>query len=858
MSVRTPHPLRLRALLAVALLSAAGAQAQRIEFTYFYPDRYVNNVRLGERDALLKTMPRDGRGDRDVERMAESYGLIYVPGETIDIHLRDVAGTKIDQITCTSAMDEASLPVERQGDALWQVTIPERENTDEPYLHVYRVQALAGDRVIAERGFAVTVPFSGMRAWGDESVFNRKISFLEWFNGSNPFHRMTNRFLRSDWRRERFPLKNRPYAYTDVGGLKGMYGGIRRNYQSVFDRDLEQEKPITSDDYYRDPSMEWNIWWHYYGQGASRYEGEWQWGPFAAMSAERFGAGGADVGYGDLRRFNSVLPNGMLWWHWSAYGLQKNMEMEMMPRDDRRPAYNPVDGWSEAIDYPGRRALRRTEEVGVLPLYYEYCRAHGKALSWAQDYPTAQAFMQAQFEEGATPGQLNDYFHQFVNSDVLGHNHAQLINSRLEAFHRVRGEDKTPYRGTHMNPYGQIDQFPFKFNSLDYRPRHETFMDLGFQTIVRGGDYSHTGYITHPAGGGWAKARGYRGIGYRAAGIMALFPDLLWAHDSINYLRNRPADQGNYSRGTPVPGNEAFDNAYGNGGKDPETHLGVYTTIIDDGTSFRRFDMFERLPMYYNNAGKLSMREFTQCFGSGPDYLAARTPRWNTQMILGMQVMEIPDRVRPIGGVFVFDSNNADDRAEGREFVTQPGENFTPYLSLVLDQLGIVTLANGETAEKIDPGIPRIYAPRRHDGEPRLVAEVHGKTITAPYTGPEMYTMDNPTFRKFVQRVRDAHPGGWPIRTTGGFVATAWHSSLGVFLYVENPMSEAGDIHVAREGTIRLRIDDLPHDTQVFDLCGGRTPDVRALASDELDRNGEWITIHLDWPRGDARLYWIH
>jgi hypothetical protein len=220
--------------------------------------------------------------------------------------------------------------------------------------------------------------------------------------------------------------------------------------------------------------------------------------------------------------------------------------------------------------------------------------------------------------------------------------------------------------------------------------------------------------------------------------------------------------------------------------------------------------------------------------------------------------MEISDRQRPIGGVFVFDSNNAEDRAEGREFATKPGENFTPYVSLVLDQLGVVTFANSKTEEQIEPDIPRIYAPRRYKGEPCLLAEVNGKKISVPYTGPEMYTMKNTTFRRFIEEVRAACPGGWPVQTTGGFVATAWHSSLGAFIYVENPMSASGNIHVPRRGSVKVRIDDLREDARVFDLCGGERPDVRPLDPDEVSIDGGWVTMTLEWKRGDARLFWVY
>jgi hypothetical protein len=118
--------------------------------------------------------------------------------------------------------------------------------------------------------------------------------------------------------------------------------------------------------------------------------------------------------------------------------------------------------------------------------------------------------------------------------------------------------------------------------------------------------------------------------------------------------------------------------------------------------------------------------------------------------------------------------------------------------------------------------------------------------------------MDNPVFSRFIKQIREAYPGGWPVQTTGGFVATAWHSSLGVFIYVENPMNQRGDIHVAREGMIKIYVDELAPDAKVFDLCGGQVPDIRPLGKGQLSIDGDWVTVKLDWPRGDARLFWVH
>jgi len=262
--------------------------------------------------------------------------------------------------------------------------------------------------------------------------------------------------------------------------------------------------------------------------------------------------------------------------------------------------------------------------------------------------------------------------------------------------------------------------------------------------------------------------------------------------------------------------------------------------------------------------------ELAFCFGgwhSGSDDSSySEIPEWNTQAILGSQVMEIPDRLRPIGGVFVFDSNNASDRAQKREFLTE--QPFSDLIAALHDTLGIVTYANPDTEKDIPADVPVVYAPRKlgTDGSglaggtpaprPALAARIGEKIVSVPYTGPAMQVPSNPQFREFIRLVKEACPGGWPISTDGGFVAAAWESSNGVFIVVENPMDAKGAIHVPRTGSVTVRVRGIKAKPPVVDLCGDEA-DPHRLPDGSVSLNGEFVTFSLNWPRGDARLFWI-
>jgi hypothetical protein len=296
--------------------------------------------------------------------------------------------------------------------------------------------------------------------------------------------------------------------------------------------------------------------------------------------------------------------------------------------------------------------------------------------------------------------------------------------------------------------------------------------------------------------------------------------------------------------------------------------------LRDDGTSFRRLDMFTRVPMVYHLNGALTGYQRTFLYGSGDlndvqiQGGVVANDLWNTQYVLGAQVMEIPDRLKPIGGVFVIDSPNTDDKNQGKDYLS--GGPFKDYMAAIHDALGVVTYTNPRALSKIPTDIPRIHM-LKHDGvadkTPYMIAEFPktGTRIRLAYDAyvPSSYQEEGfpglPTaaFRDFVAQVKAAYPGGWPISTTGGFVATAWESSKGVWVYVENPIESKGAIHTARKGSVSVRIrGGFKKEPAVVDLCGDE-PDPRRLTTDELEFKGDWIMMKLDWKKGDARLLWI-
>jgi hypothetical protein len=737
-------------------------------------------------------------------------------------------GETVDAITCRNESGDDTFPTVKLNDTTWKITIP--KNDDKQQLRVYRVRAFHNDKEVAARGLIVTRPWSNIRAvQGDPYYFKCGVSFGEWCNGSNPWCVMSFQVGYHTFLEDYFPMRNRPWGGTDVFGLAEIHDWPRIDGKTP-------KKPGYTSEAYADPTLDWNTWWIYYGRGASKWRGEWQWGPFSQMSVEhitdRNWTYDYGVCYGNVKQYSAPLPNGLLFWQWGYYGLERTAAHMMAVRSPQF-TYDTYDGWEEGLGDEGR-----SEEVGMMSLYYKRCKAMKLDTSWTNNYSSFADFKEAQ-QKAYQKDRLNDFNLYYRSLDLNRKNYYMYELATQNAYREVTGRKQDYYGGAIGQP-GMIDRAAFAGLRQDKRWIGALWNDPfnnghgGHQGT--GNDYSHTGVVN--VGTDWFKnTRWYRGYGYNGGTVCALWPQMYYGggHNHERVMPLRP------------------------GALRTERDWVPFNDFIIDGTSYRRMDLFERVPMFYRPKGKLTSYELAFCFGgshAGSDNSSySEIPQWNTQALLGDQVMEIPDRVRPIGGVLVIDSNNENDRKEKTEFLTE--QPFSDLIASLHDTLGIVTYANPDTVKDIPADIPLIYAPRNTpDGKPVLTAKIGEKTITVPYTGPAMQTPVNPQFQDFISQIRAASPGGWAITTTGGFVASAWESSKGVFTVIENPMEAKGVIHTPRKGSVTIRVRGLQGNPPVYDLCGD-DPDPHRLSTEEVTVDGEMVTIRLNWQHGDSRLFWI-
>ena len=362
---------------------------------------------------------------------------------------------------------------------------------------------------------------------------------------------------------------------------------------------------------------------------------------------------------------------------------------------DAREMITWANGWQDS-----QGNGNNTIEVGTLPLYYKYCQYNNTDVSWATTNTSMGAFF-------SKPGaKAKEFENSFLRLSLSRTGYWILDQSAYAAYADFYGKPAS-YKYNASANQAWIDNPLIGGLGDNRRIVGNEWMSAGFGNNGGSFAYSGTDDYSHDAGfmgmGGpensyYNKKRFYRGDGYDPAinGAISDLPSLpsFWAGGGHCFGGMMPgADGGSVKANNP---------AYWD-------FLNTYTR--DDGTSYRRIDLFQRVPIIYHFGGKLRgfQRSFLFGFGNLNNLQEGLSPNdmWNMQTIVGAQEMEIGDRIAPIGGAMISDSPNDDDVAQKKDFIT--GDFFADYLAAIQDSLGIASCAIPLAEPTIPKEIPRIY-----------------------------------------------------------------------------------------------------------------------------------------------------
>ena len=157
-----------------------------------------------------------------------AYGVVYWPGETITVNVNGDAGETVTNVTCTNVKTVSDVLTGTKTGNIWKFSTSATGKTA-PYLEVYRVRAYAGNTEVASRGFILTLPWSGIRNADDTGFSNTGDTFMEWFQGNNPYSGMA--WIGADngkswWGHtdpRYWPMRNRNYSWLDGYGQSDIF-----------------------------------------------------------------------------------------------------------------------------------------------------------------------------------------------------------------------------------------------------------------------------------------------------------------------------------------------------------------------------------------------------------------------------------------------------------------------------------------------------------------------------------------------------------------------------------------------------------------------------------------------------------
>ena len=763
---------------------------------------------------LLVNIPEGGKAKAYFAKLAQidaDEGFVYVPGETVQIHVTSTAPATLvirglrSGRTATQQINGATTipwPLEAAG------------GKDD--LELYQVEVTQDGKVVARRGFVSMLPTTDIEAVKDV-MGTTGWEFIEW--AYSPFDIVCG-----------FPeagSKNHP-------PLSGRFDYRLQPWNWVTDvyaPDLPKYGMRVADwnkDIFAQPYTEWVRWYQYFGADLTMWTPDsWRWGEFNTGDVEHriqsYGNGAVGVPLGNYVVANdSVMPNGMYFREWLGQIYYAAMKQACEMKKGTKTRIAEADHWNDRDDDVVAPHPR------MLELYLDYLKAKGLPHD-DLDAAKNSAELTDLLTKTGTP-ERRAHYRAWNMYQVNLRGRQYLWESGVKAAIDVNGFKKVDWLfgnglvGDTLTIQGQGNP---SWVHQDLEQQIAPWSRFEFQTDW---DYMHWG------------SGSYRFAGQAFARMGAVIGHRILSTDVYN---------------------EKVPHA------DPKSRTDArfsLWSIPQDAAEHNRMFTYTSFMHYYDSNGQqqrvvnLGYDDiYRVSWQNSLGVLTDQTPSDEAHAILDhRQVSESITMDQPIGFVGVISSARTADIATKTEYVVNAMAWPWYFETLVDDGISLPAFVDAETVSKLPDSTNLIFAPRK-DGQGNVVisARIGGQMITRPWK-----PKDRTSIAEFATDIRKA--ANDPVKFSEGTTGYAYtFRGNRALVYVENMRSP--DVSESNDTIRQADAQEQPR-TAIVDIAppfavqGAQVWDLTSflpVTDVQASTDGKRLTFTAPLRAGDGRLFAI-
>jgi hypothetical protein len=760
----------------------------------------------------LLNMPQTKGYVQKLAQIDADEGFVYVPGETVQIHVKTTGPATIE-IRGLRSGRTATQDVDGEQTIPWKLE-PAGGKDD---WELYQVEARQGGKVVARRGFSSLVPTGDVLACHD--VFGTTgWEFIEW--AYSPFDIVCG--FPEAGSKNHSPLSGRfDYRLQPWNWVTDVYAPDLPKYGM---RVADWTKDPLSQ-----PYTEWVRWYQYFGADLTMWTPDsWRWGEFNTGDIEHrikppYGDGTPRFPDGNYIVANdSIMPNGMYFREWLGQIYYAAMKQACEMKKGTKSRIAEADHWNDRDDDVVPLHPR------LLEMYLDYLKAKGLP---HDDLDSAKnsAELSALLTKTGTQ-ERRDHFRAWNMYQVNLRGRQYLWESAVKAAIDVNGFKKVDWIfgnglvGDTLTIQGQGNP---RWVHQDLEEQISPWSRFEDQTDW---DYMHWG------------SGSYRFAGQAFSRMGAVIGRRIFSTDVYNekvpHADPKSRTDSRFAMWS-LP-------------QDAAEHNRLFTY-----TSFMHYFDSDGHPQRVVNLNYDDVYRASQKNSLG--VLTPQTPGPEAHAILDhRQVSEAVTMDSPIGYVGVVSSPRTADIASKTEYVVNPDAWPWYFETLVDDGISMPAFVDANAVDKLSDQTNLIFAPRK-DGNGNVIisARIKGQMITRPWA-----PKDRASLAEFADAIKKAadDPLKFSEGTTGYAYTFRGNQAL---VYVENMRSlnesesndatpQEGAHEEPRTAVVDIALPFPSRGAQVWDLTGF-LPVTQVQANDA----GTRLTFTAPLRAGDGRLFVI-